>query len=138
MYFLPEPQGQGALRWTRPQVEGSAGLTSDVVAAGHGQDPRGLGGLPSPGPAGAAAGVPRHADLEVGQHLAHRGPQVGQHALEQVEGLALVLVERVALAVAAQMDALPQMVEVEQMLLPLVVEDLQQDVLLAPRIGSSP
>jgi hypothetical protein len=51
-------------------------------------------------------------------------------ALEQVEGLALVLVQRVALAVAAQVDALAQVVEVEEVVLPLVVEDAEQQVLL--------
>ncbi len=37
LYFLPEPQGHGALRCTRPQVEGSAGSTASA-AAGAGAD----------------------------------------------------------------------------------------------------
>jgi hypothetical protein len=50
--------------------------------------------------------------------------------LNRLEGLALVLVQRIALAVGAQADALAQMVEREQVLLPEVVERLQQDALL--------
>ena len=56
--------------------------------------------------------------------------------LEQVERLALVLVERVALGVAAQVDALAQMVEVEQVLLPQMVEDLQEQALLGHRASA--
>ena len=84
----------------------------------------------------AAAGRLLRPDLEVRQHLGHRLAQVGQQRLEQVEGLALVLVQRVALAVAAQVDALPQVVEVEQVLPPLVVEDLQQEALLDARASA--
>src|SRR5690606_8368875 len=32
LYFLPEPQGQGAFRWTLPQVDGSSGSISACAA----------------------------------------------------------------------------------------------------------
>ena len=47
--------------------------------------------------------------------------------VEQREALALVFVQRVALAVAAQADDLAQMVERDEMLAPEMVEGLQQD-----------
>ena len=56
--------------------------------------------------------------------------QVGQHRLEQVEALRLVLVERIALAVAAEMDHLAQVLERDEVLAPQVVQGLQQDHLL--------
>ncbi len=52
------------------------------------------------------------------------------HRLEQLEALALVLDERVALAVAAQPDAFLQMVEAVEVILPLAVHHLQHDVAL--------
>ncbi len=52
------------------------------------------------------------------------------HRLEELVALLLVLVERVALAVAAQADALLEVVEGEQVVLPGVVDDAQQDVAL--------
>ena len=56
--------------------------------------------------------------------------QVGQHGLEQVEALGLVLVERIALAVAAEADHLAQMLERDEMLAPEMIERLQQHHLL--------
>ena len=53
-----------------------------------------------------------------------------EHRLEQLEGFRLVLVQRIALAVAAQADDLAQMVEHDEMLAPQMVERLQQDRLL--------
>src|SRR5450759_1457370 len=47
------------------------------------------------------------------------------HVLEEVEPLALVLDQRVALAESAQVDALLQVVHVEQVVLPARVDDLQ-------------
>ena len=52
------------------------------------------------------------------------------HLLEELEALALVLDLRIALRVAAQVDALAQPVHRVQVVLPLAVEDLQQDVAL--------
>ena len=51
-------------------------------------------------------------------------------ASNSVEGLALVFVQRIALAVAAQADILAQMVEMDDVLAPVVIERLQQDRLL--------
>ena len=56
--------------------------------------------------------------------------QIDQHPLEQFEGLALVFVQRIALGVGAQIDPLPQMVERQEMVLPGLVEELQQQALL--------
>ena len=51
-------------------------------------------------------------------------------AFEQHEGLALVLVQRIALAVAAEADHLAQVLERDEMLAPQMVERLQQHHLL--------
>ncbi len=58
--------------------------------------------------------------------------------VEQGEGLGLVLVQRIALAVGAQADALAQMVQRIQMLLPHRVERLDQQALLdeAHQVGT--
>jgi hypothetical protein len=53
-----------------------------------------------------------------------------QHVAEHLEGLALVLLLGVLLRVAAQVDALAQVVHRGEMLLPLHVELLQHDGLL--------
>ena len=53
-----------------------------------------------------------------------------EHRGEQLEGLALVLVAIVLLRIAAQMDALAQVVHGAEMLAPLLVEHLEHDVLL--------
>src|ERR1700674_1093898 len=49
------------------------------------------------------------------------------HRLEQLEALALVFLQRVALAVAAQADALLQVIEGEQVVLPGDVDGVQHD-----------
>src|SRR5262249_16860701 len=53
------------------------------------------------------------------------------HLLEELEALALVLELRVALPVGAHADALAQAVHRVEMVLPLRVEDLEQDAALA-------
>ena len=50
--------------------------------------------------------------------------------LEQLEAFGLVLVERIALAVAAEADHLAQMLQRDQMLAPEMIERLQQHHLL--------
>ena len=50
--------------------------------------------------------------------------------LKQLEGLGLVLVQRIALRHAAPADHLAQMVERDEMLAPEMVEHLQDDLLL--------
>ena len=85
LYFLPEPHGQGALRGTLPQVEGSAGsMLEQSSPLGHRQGPARAPAprRSRPGPAGGGARRLRllHPDLEVGEHLGHRLAQVGQHA----------------------------------------------------------
>ena len=71
----------------------------------------------------------RHLQFDVGQHRGHPLAQSLQHLLEQVEGLALVFVERVLLGIGAQPDPLAQVIQTQQVLLPHLVEDLQQQAL---------
>ncbi len=49
-----------------------------------------------------------------------------QHDVEKIEGLAAVFVQGVALAVAAQMDALTQLVQREQMVLPRLIQNAEK------------
>src|SRR5262245_21084528 len=72
----------------------------------------------------------RRPDLDPHQLRGYRFAQIGAHALEQAERFRLVLVERIALAIAAQPDYLAQMFEHDQVLAPEVVERLQKDRLL--------
>ena len=54
------------------------------------------------------------------------------HVLEEREGLALVLNQGVSLAVGPEADALPQVVEGQQVVLPLAVDGIEQEELLEP------
>ena len=67
-------------------------------------------------------------------HMVHQRSDlvldVGFHLLEHVERLDLVLDERVALTVSAQVDAVAQHVHVVEVLHPLLVDDAQHDDLL--------
>ena len=63
---------------------------------------------------------------DAGHFLADRH----QQPLEQQEGLLLILVDRLFLRVAAQVDDLAQRVERREMLLPVMVERLDQNLLL--------
>ena len=56
--------------------------------------------------------------------------QLIEQRLEQVEGLGLVFVQRIALAIATQADDTAQVVQMDQMLAPLHVDHLQQELLL--------
>src|SRR5258708_7876659 len=62
----------------------------------------------------------RLLELELDRHQPSRDvlAKVDQQALEEREGLGLVLVQRVALAVAAQADDVPEVVQVHQVLAP--------------------
>ena len=60
----------------------------------------------------------------------HLLAQVPDQAVEELEGLGLVLVQRVALGVAAPADHLAEVIEGDEMLAPEMVEALQQDLLL--------
>src|SRR5690606_32845023 len=53
-----------------------------------------------------------------------------EHALEQLECLALELLLRLLLRITAQVDALAQVVHAREMFLPAIVEHAQHDVLL--------
>src|SRR5689334_3689494 len=65
------------------------------------------------------------SDLHAHQLRGHRLAQIGAHCLEQIEGLRLVLVERIALAIAAQSNDLAQMLKHHEMLAPEVIEGLE-------------
>ena len=68
--------------------------------------------------------------LDVHQLAGDGLAQAGQHGLEQHERLALVLVQRIALAVGAEADHLAQVLERDEVLAPQMVERLQQHHLL--------
>jgi hypothetical protein len=51
-----------------------------------------------------------------------------QQALEQLEGFALVFLLRVLLRIAAQMDALAQVIERREVLAPVGIQALQHDI----------
>ncbi len=53
--------------------------------------------------------------------------QLGEQRLEQFERLALVFVQRIALAIAAQAHILAQVIEIDDVLAPVVIQRLQQD-----------
>ena len=72
----------------------------------------------------------RHLHLKVEQVLHRVGVYAVKHRLEQAEGLALVLDQRVFLGVAAQVYAFFQMIERQQVILPLRVNDVEHDVAL--------
>ena len=152
LYFLPEPQGQGSLRPLGPQVPGRSGSTrrsrsprrrrpAPAIAAIAGSASAGRcgaasGGLRPPG-RGPARPVGDHRLLLLGghhldmrEHAGDLGAQPVQQALEQLEALGLVFVQRVALGVAAEADDAAQMVERHQMLAPVLVDGLQQHLLL--------
>src|SRR3546814_7954401 len=65
-------------------------------------------------------------DFDMAERAGHLLAQPRQQRVEQFERLALVLVERVLLGIGAQADALTQMVERQQVLLPELVEQDRQ------------
>src|SRR5262249_4805265 len=70
------------------------------------------------------------AQLDMGEDARHRLAQMAEHGLEELEGLALVLVQRIALGIGPEIDALAQMVELQEMVLPGLVEQLEEEALL--------
>ena len=147
LYFLPEPQGQGSLR---PLGAPGAGV-GRIDAGGERRAAPAIAGTRASAGAGWAAATRRRlrlglgAGLHLGEHrlllLRRHHLHVGQHpgdleaqpvqqALEQLEGLGLVLVQRVALGVAAEADDAAQVVERDQVLAPVLVDGLQQHLLL--------
>ena len=127
--FLPEPQGQGALRGTLPyglsrarsgdtgSLDGGdtallavmPGARSDLTR--QWPQPRrtaadgalwSVAGSHGPGAGRPSALLGRQADFEMREHLRHRLAQPAQQRIEEREGFLLVLVQGVALAVAAQ------------------------------------
>src|SRR3989449_5779879 len=69
-------------------------------------------------------------DLHLEEPLDHGGLDAFEHLLEEVERLFLVLRQRVALAVAPQPDAFLEVVDRQQVVLPLRVQDDQHLVSL--------
>src|SRR5690606_4446243 len=89
--------GRAAAPWGRGRG-GDGGERRGRVA--HGGGP---GGAPLPSAVERLAGLDLHAEEQLGDVEA----DVGLHLLEEVEALEGVLLQGVALAVAAQADALP-------------------------------
>ncbi len=56
--------------------------------------------------------------------------QFAQQCLEQSEAFCLVFIQRITLAITAQSDDLPEMLQCHQMFAPQVIERLQEDSLL--------
>ena len=69
-------------------------------------------------------------DLGAHQHPRHFLADRDQQPLEQQERFLLIFVDRLLLRIAAQVDDLAQRVERREMLLPVMVERLEQDLLL--------
>ena len=63
-------------------------------------------------------------DLNEHQLCGNRLAQMRDHRLEQRKGFRFVLIERIALAIAAQADDLAQVIEHHQMLAPEMIESL--------------
>ena len=137
MYFFPEPHGHGSLRptFSLARVNGGGGATATS---------------PSSAPAGQRLVVARVLVADVGHALGlldrlhvllashlHRQHDLDhvlldavEHVGEELEGLALVFLLRILLRVAAQVDALAQVIERRQMLAPVMVEGLQHQAAL--------
>ena len=60
--------------------------------------------------------------LDMHELAGHRLAQARQHVLEQREALALIFVQRVALAIAAQANDLAEMLERDEMLAPQMIQ----------------
>src|SRR5487761_1578640 len=52
-----------------------------------------------------------HSELDMREHRGYLLAQIDQHRLEQAERLAFILVQRIALGIGAQIDALAQVIE---------------------------
>ena len=147
--FLPLPQGHGSLRPTlrgapRPPREPRRrrpGAAARRVRARQRTGSRRPRERRRAGPARAAGSRRRSPRRRASAAAARQRELVDQlerlrvdarvHLLEQAEALALVLELRVALPVGAHADALAQAVHRVEVVLPLRVEDLQQDAALA-------
>src|SRR5512134_2029518 len=75
----------------------------------------------------------RRLQIEVGEDARRLQLDRLEHRAEQLERLALVLLLRILLRVPAQVDPLAQMIECGEVLAPVLVEDLEQDVALGVR-----
>ena len=136
MYFFPDPHGHGSLRPTLGPVAVRGSPRARRGRDGAPRRPRGSRG--SPASAGRVAAATRldGRDLLPGQtHLEelldHGLLEVVHHRLEHVEGFLLVLGQRVALAVAAKADALLEVVHVQEVVLPELVDAAELAVLPA-------
>src|SRR3546814_15498655 len=66
--------------------------------------------------------------LHVAQHPGHILADCGQHPLEQRKGFLLIFIDRRLLRIGAQMDHLPERIERRQMLFPVMVERMEQQI----------
>ena len=97
---------------------GRRGWCAIAVGGGGGGGPRRLGALRA------------HLDLE--EPLGERGLDVVHEVLEHLEGLPLVLHQRVLLAPRPILDGVPQLVEIVQMVLPPLVQHREHHLTRAP------
>ena len=151
LYFWPDPHGHGALRLTGASTtppsasrcgSGGCGMLQRRQARQH--------RAASPASMSAVSSSPENGSkcwvMKSGSTRRRRGPRAGparasasrvtssriddQQPLEQQEGFLLIFVDRLLLRIAAQVDDLAQRVERREMLLPVMVERLDQDLLL--------
>src|SRR5690606_25760852 len=107
----------------RPCASRRRGRGDPYRLVGRVVDGRRAGG---PRAAAAVQGLVR-LDLDPEEELGDVQADVRLHLLEEVEALEGVLLQRVALAVAAQADALAEHVHAVQVLLPVLIDDLKDD-----------
>ena len=71
-----------------------------------------------------------HREAGAGERAGHVLADDRQHPLEHRERLMLIFVDRLLLGVGAQVNDLPERVEHREMLLPVMIEALEQEALL--------
>ena len=76
-------------------------------------------------------------ELRIGEHPRHILADDDEHAFEQRKGFRLIFIERRLLRIGTQVDDLAQRIKRRQMLLPVMIERLEQEVLfdLHPGFG---
>ena len=65
-----------------------------------------------------------HLQFHVAEHLGDPFAQAVQHILEQIEGLALVFVQGVALCIGPEPNTLAQVIQGQEVLFPQLVQKL--------------
>ena len=144
-----------AVAWAGSPASRGAGARPPPPPGGSAGGPVGWRACARAGESGVAAGLlhlrraplrhgrvllvrPGHPQLHMAEQLGGLLPEAREHVLEHLERLGLVFVERVTLAVSPEADPLAEVVESQQVVLPALVEDLEQQALLreAPDVST--